>query len=164
MTGLGVKMIVLEIPFTPPSVNHYKKPVTLRTRTGPVKSFALTDEAKAFHDAVAIYARGQSLTPLTQAERLNIRYALTATVFLGKRERGDGDNFWKCIADALQKAGVIHSDARVRSWHLEVEDDQRDNPRTLICVEVMERTTTLAEQFKVTTAARERILSGKSNL
>jgi Holliday junction resolvase RusA-like endonuclease len=50
---------------------------------------------------------------------------------MGKGERGDGDNFWKCIADGLVDAGVIHSDAAVSEWHLYVRRD-RDNPRTVI--------------------------------
>jgi len=148
MKSPPVKLVVIEIPFTPPSVNHYKKPVTLRTRNGPQKSFALTAEAMAFLDAVHILSRGQTLVPSTAAAKEQIRYALTATVFLGKNERGDADNFWKCIADGLVRAGVIHSDARVRSWHIEVEDGQRDRPRTLICASVMERGLTLAEQLQ----------------
>ena len=142
-----VKPIILEVPLPVPSVNHYKKPITLRTSDGPRLSFALTDEAKAFRDAVAIFARGQTLVPSTPAERNKIRYALTVTVFLGKNERGDGDNNWKCIADSLVKAGVIHSDARVRRWHLEVEDDDRQNPRTLIIASVCQRRRTLAERI-----------------
>lgn len=147
MKLVGVKPIILEIPFTPPSVNHYKKPITLRTSTGPRLSFALTDEAKAFRDAVAIFTRGQTLIPLTAAERIKIRYALTVTVFLGKNESGDADNYWKCIADSLVKAGVIHSDARVRKWHIEVEDEDRENPRTLIIASVCQRRRTLAERL-----------------
>jgi Holliday junction resolvase RusA-like endonuclease len=143
-----VKSIILDIPFTPPSVNHYKKPITLRTSNGPRLSFALTPEAKAFRDAVAIFARGQTLVPLTATERNKIRYALTVTVFLGKNESGDADNYWKCIADSLVKAGVIHSDARVRKWHIEVEDEDRENPRTLIVVSVCQKRRTLAERLQ----------------
>lgn len=142
-----VKSIILEIPFTPPSVNHYKKPITLRTSNGPRLSFALTPEAKAFRDAVAIFARGQTLVPLTAIEKNKIRYALTVTVFLGKNESGDADNYWKCIADSVVKAGVIHSDARVRKWHIEVEDEDRENPRTLIIVSVCQKRRTLAERL-----------------
>ena len=148
MQTVRVKPIIIEIPLTPPTVNHYKVPVTIRTSKGPVKTYALTPEAKAFHAAVAIFAKGASLIPATPAERLKIRYSLTATVFLGVKERGDGDNFWKCLADGLVLAGVIHSDAKVRSWHIEVEDEQRHNPRTLICVGVVNKTQTLAEQMR----------------
>lgn len=143
-----VKTIILEIPFCGPSVNHYKKPITLCTSNGPRLSFALTPEAKAFRDAVAIIARGQTLIPPTATEKNKIRYALTVTVFLGNGARGDGDNYWKCIADSLVYAGVIHSDARVRSWHLDVEDGDRDNPRTLIIASVREKRRTLAERIK----------------
>jgi Holliday junction resolvase RusA-like endonuclease len=147
MKLVGVKPIILEIPFTPPSVNHYKKPITLRTSNGPRLSFALTPEAEAFRDAVAIFARRQTLIPATAAEKKQIRYALTVALFLGKGDRGDGDNYWKCIADSLVNAGVIHSDARVRKWHLEVEDDERENPRTLIIASVCQRRRTLAERL-----------------
>jgi Holliday junction resolvase RusA-like endonuclease len=144
----SVKSIILEIPLTPPSVNHYKRPITLRTSNGPRLSFALTDEAKAFRDAIAIFARGQSLVPLTAAEKNKIRYALTVTVFLGKGERGDGDNNWKCIADSLVNAVIIHSDARVRKWHIEVEDRYRDKAGTLIIASICQQRRTLAERMR----------------
>jgi Holliday junction resolvase RusA-like endonuclease len=142
------KVIVFEVPLTPPSVNHYKKPIKLHTRNGIVNSYARTPEAEAFRDAVAIFARGQSLIPATTKERREIRYRLIATVFLGEGQRGDGDNFFKVLADSVANAGVIHSDARVRSWHIEVEDNDRKNPRTLICVTTMKRGRTLAESMK----------------
>lgn len=148
MDTVEVKPIILEIPFTPPSVNHYKVPVTIRTRNGPKKTFMLTPEALAFHRAVGVFARGRTLVPRTAQEKLKIRYRLIVTVFLGEGERGDGDNFWKCIGDALQRAGVIHSDARARLWHLEVEDADRGNPRTLICVCLATKGKTLAEKIR----------------
>lgn len=147
MKLVSVKSIIFEIPLTPPTVNHYKKPITLMTSNGPRLSFALTPEALAFRDAIAIFGRGQTLIPLTAAERNKIRYALTVTVFLGSGERGDGDNNWKCIADGLVNARVIHSDAKVRKWHLEVEDGDRENPRTLICVSICKKRRTLAERM-----------------
>lgn len=149
-----VNSVIIEVPLTPPSVNHYKKPITLRTSNGPRLSFALTPEAIAFQDAIIFMSRGQTLVPITAAERNKIRYALTVTVFLGAKERGDGDNNWKCIADGLVRAGVIHSDARVRSWHLEVEDADRKNPRTLICVSICKPRRTLAERLKSFVGAR----------
>lgn len=149
MQSASVKPIIFEIPYlTPPTVNHYKKPVTYRTSQGMRKGFALTPEAIAFHQAVGIFAGGRSLTPATKKERDQVRYGLVATVFLGAGETGDGDNFWKCLADGLTKCGVIHSDARVRSWHIEVEDNDRQNPRTLICVSIMDRVKTLAEKMR----------------
>lgn len=132
--------ITLTIDWTPPSVNHYKEPTSKKLRDGNrVKSWKLSPEAKAFRDIIALKARGRSITPETKKERDQVRYALYVTIYLGAGERGDGDNFWKCIADSLQKAGVIHSDARVRRWHLDVEDCDRENPRTEIRVERIER-------------------------
>jgi crossover junction endodeoxyribonuclease RusA len=84
-----------------------------------------TAEAKSFKDAIAILARGA----VVDAER----YELDASVFLGKAGRGDGDNFWKCIADGLVNAGVIRSDAAVKRWVLEVDRDW-ENPRTELTV------------------------------
>lgn len=86
--------------------------------------------------------------PRHRQNETKVRYALTVTVFLGDKERGDGDNNWKCIADGLVKAGVIHSDARVRIWHLEVEDGDRENPRTLICATACQRRRTMAERLR----------------
>jgi Holliday junction resolvase RusA-like endonuclease len=102
--------------------------------------YRVTAEARAFLDAVAIFSRGRSITPSTESGRLKMRYALRVKVVLGKGERGDGDNFWKCIADGLQGAGVIHSDARVRIWALEVDDEDRQNPRTEIHAQLIGQT------------------------
>lgn len=137
-----LESLILSIPWTPPSVNHYKEPTARKNRHGNIiKSFKLSPEARAFYEIVAILARGRSITPSTAKERDQVRYALYCTVYLGPGQRGDGDNMWKCIADSLQKAGVIHSDARVRRWHLDVEDCDRENPRTEIRVERIERRT-----------------------
>ena len=136
-----VDVVSLIVDWTPPSVNHYKQPVTFHTPSGPRKSFKLTGEAQAFRDMVAILARRRTVSPPTTRERQLVRYALTCTVYLGEGDRGDGDNFWKCIADSVENAGIIHSDARVRRWHLDVEDCDRDNPRTEIRAERIERRT-----------------------
>jgi len=102
----------------------------------------VTPEGKAFKEAVAIFARGASIAPSTAAEQREVRYALYVRVFLGKGQRGDGDNFWKCVADGLTEAGVIHSDARVKRWRLDVEDTDRENPRTEIAAKVIPGTLT----------------------
>jgi hypothetical protein len=133
------------IPEVPPSVNHYKKPIYL---PGGVRSFARTEEAEAFRELTMIYRRGQTLLPPEWAiwdskQRRKwsegVRYMLYARVVLGASQRGDGDNFWKCIGDSLVAAGVIHSDARVRRWTLDVDDEDRGNPRTEIRVAMYRR-------------------------
>lgn len=135
------RVVRFTIPhLTPPTVNHYKIPVNVRVSGGGIrKSFAVTEEGKAFKYAVALFARGASVAPVEKKEQKKVRYGLYVRVVHGKGEWGDGDNYWKCIADGLQEAGVIHSDARVKVWYLEVEDDDRDNPRTEIRVAVLRK-------------------------
>lgn len=143
-------VVLITVPLTPPTVNHYKKPAVIRTKEGPRKTFVLTPEAIAFKHAIAILSRGDSIAPQGKEERKNVRYALYVVIYQGRQlqrpgeskrrdEEGDGDNYWKCIADGLVDAGVIHTDKRVRRWHLDVEDCDRDNPRTEIRAELIER-------------------------
>jgi Holliday junction resolvase RusA-like endonuclease len=106
------------VPLVPVSVNHYK----MRTRKGVT---FVTAEAKAFKSAVAVFAAGRSV----QAKA----YELEVRVFFGKGKKGDGDNLWKCIADGLKDAGVIHSDAAVKRWVMELDRDW-EHPRTDITV------------------------------
>jgi Holliday junction resolvase RusA-like endonuclease len=136
-----VPKVSFTVPITPPSVNHYKQPYEYRTRTGTRKGFRITEEAKAWKQWVALLTRGVTIAPPSLSERNAVRYCLTVTIYLGHGQRGDGDNFWKCLADSLQEAGVIHSDARVRRWVLDVEDCDRENQRTEITAERIERRT-----------------------
>lgn len=128
-----MKVLRIEIPLVPPTVNHYKKPALFPRKRGgpPVPGMRLTKQAIAYKAAVAIFARGDTLAPATESERRKTRYMLVATVYLGYKQRGDGDNFWKCLADGLVEAGVIHSDAAVTKWHIDVARD-RENPRTVV--------------------------------
>jgi len=109
------------VPLTPVSVNQYK----MRSRYG---HWYVTDDAKAFKQAVAIFGRDSRL----QAKA----YGLRVTVYLGKGKKGDGDNFWKVIGDGLKEAGVIHSDAAVKDWSMTVKRDWT-NPRTEIEVRTL---------------------------
>jgi crossover junction endodeoxyribonuclease RusA len=115
----------LEIPLLPPTVNHYVK----HTRNG---RHYTTREGIAFKAAVALLSRGDTVAPEIPKDRRKARYSLTARVFLGPKQRGDGDNFWKCIADGLVEAGVIHSDAAVAEWHMYVNGEERLEARTEI--------------------------------
>jgi Holliday junction resolvase RusA-like endonuclease len=116
MNEFQVTHLQLTIPLTPPSVNHYKK----RARSG---HWFVTEAAKAFKAHIWHAAGGRFLKAK--------RYGLEATVYLGKGSKGDGDNFWKVIADGLKDAQVIHSDAAVTDWIMRVRRD-RTNPRTEI--------------------------------
>jgi Holliday junction resolvase RusA-like endonuclease len=127
----------IEIPLVPPTVNHYKKPAWKRRRgQPPVRTMVLTDEAIAFKAAVAICARGETLAPTDKSAQRKTKYQLQATVYLGHKQRGDGDNFWKCLADGLKEAGVIHSDAAVKRWNIDVDRD-RENQRTVVEISIL---------------------------
>jgi Holliday junction resolvase RusA-like endonuclease len=124
--------VAFTVPYlTPPSVNHYKRPTQRRDKDGKLRLwFQLTKEAHAYRDAVAIFARGESVAPRTDHERSKVKYAVHAKVYLGKRQRLDADNAGKVLLDALENCGVIHSDAFVQDSRIEIIKDQRDNPRT----------------------------------
>ena len=106
------------VPLVPPSVNHYVK----HTKNG---RHYVTSEGRAFKEAVCLFAKGRTLGAR--------RYELEACIYLGHGQRGDGDNFWKVIADGLVEAQVLHSDAAVSDWIMRVRRD-RANPRTEIIV------------------------------
>ena len=114
--------VTLTIPLVPPSVNHYKM---RNRRTG---NWYVTKEAIAFKDAVAIFARGAQVRAK--------QYSLEAVVYLAKNQRGDGDNFNKCIGDGLKEAGVIHSDAAIKDWRVRVDRDWA-HPRTVMTVRAL---------------------------
>jgi crossover junction endodeoxyribonuclease RusA len=105
------------VPLVPPSVNSY-----VRHSRG---RHYVTREAKAFKEAVAILARGQT----TRGDG----YWIGIAIFLGKAQRGDLDNFAKVVLDALVKAAVIDSDAKVEELTLKKARDWQ-NPRTEITV------------------------------
>jgi Holliday junction resolvase RusA-like endonuclease len=117
----------------PPSVNHYKDPIIITGRDHHRHiSFKTTDDARAFKQWLAVCARGKTVVPGTDAERRRVRYRLRLIVYLGPHQRLDGDNSFKCVADGLKDAGVIHSDARVLDWHCYVR--RAEKPRTVITV------------------------------
>ena len=102
------------------------------------RGFKVMPEAKAFKDAVAIFARGRTVAPATKKERDQVSYRLGVHVVLGPRARMDCDNSAKVAIDALQAAGVIHSDAKVIECALTIERNDRANPRTEFFVSRME--------------------------
>lgn len=123
--------VEMTIPFTPPSVNHY----WLKRRG--TNSRYVSKEGIAFKQAILLMAKGRTIAPQTKQGQLKVRYALWVRVVLGVKERGDADNFLKPIGDGLVNAGVIHSDARIKVLHIEMDDEDRQNPRTEICVQVI---------------------------
>ena len=134
------RTVSFPVPLVPPTVNHYKVPAGVRPdrTTGKLRpTYKLTPQALAYKQAVCIFARQATITPDDERERKSVRYGLFVRVVLGKGQHGDGDNFWKCIADGLVDAGVIHTDARVYRWYLDVIDTDRQNPRTEITATVL---------------------------
>jgi Holliday junction resolvase RusA-like endonuclease len=124
---------------TPPTANHYKEPTMYTGKDGFAhRGFKVTPEAKAFKDAVAIFARGRTVAPATEKERKAVRYRVGVHVVLGPRARMDCDNSSKVALDALQAARVIHSDAKVVECVLTIDRDDRTHPRTEFFVTRME--------------------------
>lgn len=101
------------VPLLAPSVNHYVK----HTRSG---RHYRSGEADAFMDAVRLCARGKFVRfPW---------YSVVVNLTLGPKQKGDLDNFGKVCLDALVKAGVIHSDAKVSC--LVLRKHRGDTPST----------------------------------
>lgn len=119
------KTLIVVIPLTPPSVNHYMKyRVATINGIATVMSYH-SSEAKAWWKAVGVCAGGRSL----DADGFEVAYV----VYQGKNERGDVDNYGKCILDSIVKAGVIDSDHKVTAMHAYKSRD-RANPRTEIFI------------------------------
>jgi Holliday junction resolvase RusA-like endonuclease len=125
--------IAFTVPLVAPSGNHYKKPTKYVGRDGSLHlGFKLTKETKAYYEAVAIFARGRTLAPATDAERRKVRYEVQLDIYFGPKMRGDEDNFLKVSTDALVRCGLLHSDNNchtVPHIHRDERDDPR-NPRT----------------------------------
>ena len=135
-TSTHIESVVeFTVPYLiPPTVNHYTKTCYYRGKKDGAshRGRKLTPEAQAYRDAVAVFAQGRSVSPETAKERKRVRYSVYMDVYLGPRQRGDFDNFWKSGLDALVRCGCIHSDANVEGEFSRciVHKDQRDNPRT----------------------------------
>jgi Holliday junction resolvase RusA-like endonuclease len=116
--------MTITVPLIPPSVNHYK----MRTRRGVT---FVSDEAKAYKLAVYYHSLRSSTDPLKRFDSGNL--SVEVTVYQGKGDKGDVDNYAKCVLDGLVEAGVIHSDAAITDLILRKRRD-RENPRTEITV------------------------------
>src|SRR5689334_13521176 len=114
--------LLIVIPGTPPSVNHYVKHAHGR--------HWITQAAKRFKQTVAVLAQGRKLDGGYN------RYRVEAVVFLGRNQRGDVDNFGKLLLDSLVDAEVIYSDAPVDELEIKKARDWQ-NPRTEIVVKVL---------------------------
>jgi Holliday junction resolvase RusA-like endonuclease len=134
------QVVTFTVPLTPPSVNHHTKPCKYIGKDGFLHTGRkLTGEAKAFKDAVAIFARRRTVAPATPAERRKVKYKVLVDVYLGPNQRLDADNCGKLLCDSLAYAGVIHSDAFVGDFRVRPHKDDRQNPRSEFFVSRMEK-------------------------
>jgi len=118
-------MLKVTVPLTPPSVNHYMKYRVMTVHGKSTVTSYPSAEAKAWWQAVAVCFSGRAFP----AKDFEVAYA----VYQGANERGDVDNYSKCILDALVKAEVIDSDHKVFAMHAYKGRD-RNNPRTEIFI------------------------------
>jgi Holliday junction resolvase RusA-like endonuclease len=135
------QIIVFSVPLFPVSVNHYTKDCVYTGRDGFAhRGKKLTPEAKAFVDAVAIFARNRTVAPITDRDRRKTKYRVEIHVYFGPGQRGDADNFSKVTLDSLVKCGMIHSDTHVDTRIVPHKDERSnpDNPRTQYIVERLE--------------------------
>jgi Holliday junction resolvase RusA-like endonuclease len=126
------EIVAFTVPWlTPPSTNHYTRTCYYTGKDGQAhKGKKLTPEARAFKDAVALFARGRTVAPVKNSERRKVRYEVRMDIYLGPNQRLDADNAGKVGIDALVNCGVIHSDAYVAPFIVTTHKDDRTNPRT----------------------------------
>jgi Holliday junction resolvase RusA-like endonuclease len=126
---MSSSQIQFTVPLLVPSTNHYKRPCKYIGKDGCLHlGFKLTKDAKAYRDAVAIFARGQTVAPPTDTERRKVKYTVQMDVYLSQGQRLDSDNALKVGLDSLVWCGVIHSDANVYESRAIIHKDERDNP------------------------------------
>lgn len=98
----GEACLILKIPNTPPSGNHYIK----HTRLG---RHYKTSEAHDFYATVSLLAAGKKV--------IGKKHKVAMSVYLAPKQKGDLDNFLKCMCDAIVKAGVLRTDATITEIH-----------------------------------------------
>lgn len=120
--------LMLKIPVVPPTGNHYNRArIVTPRRGGSFIQWYHTAQAKAWWDTVAAYAAGRSVPGRS--------LKLTYVIYLENHSReGDTANYEKCIADALQKCGVIENDRYIDEQHQYRRIDPIKAPLTVIWV------------------------------
>jgi len=113
--------ISFSVPAVPPSVNHY----LLRARNR--QHYFVSPEAEQFKSLVLAIANSKKLVIRWK------RYGVEISIFLGKKQKGDLDNFAKVTLDSLVYAAIIDSDAKITDLRM-TKDRDISNPRTVISV------------------------------
>jgi Holliday junction resolvase RusA-like endonuclease len=131
------QLIVFTVPIFPVSVNHYTKDCYYTSGGYSHRGKKLTPEAKAFENAVALFARNRTVAPLSQTDRRKAKYRVEIHLYYGYKTRLDPDNALKQCLDSLVKCGVIHSDTHVFPQVVPHKDerDNPENPRVQLIVE-----------------------------
>jgi Holliday junction resolvase RusA-like endonuclease len=120
-----VTLLKIVVHATPPSVNHYMKHRVAKINGHETVMTYPSKDAKDWWKSVEGACGGRRL----EADGYEIAYV----VYQGPNERGDVDNYAKCILDALVRAMVIDSDHKVTGLHAYKQRD-RDRPRTEIFI------------------------------
>lgn len=131
------RRLVFTIPLTPPSVNHYTQHITVRGKTMHLKSA----EAKAWERDFPLFSRQQYVVSDIK------RFGVTLEIYLAPGERGDIDNFPKCVLDCIAKAWMLRdknlgvlSDATIKELTLRINDSEvhrAQGPLTRITIEAL---------------------------
>lgn len=120
------RMIQLELPL-PPSGNHRNG---YNRRTGV---YYRKQSTQNFFDHVAWSAMG-----LDMVGEIPLRGNIKAEIEIHRaRKDQDGDNFLKCLFDALQEAGIIENDRNVIDVHYLVFNASKKTSKVVIKLESM---------------------------
>lgn len=117
----------ISVPCIPPSVNHYVK----HSRGRHFKSTG----ALIFESLIRASANGRNVFSRSS------KYEIHIIITLGKKEKGDIDNFPKLVLDSLVRADVIPSDNMVTKLVVEKvakKKDRPDNGSTWVKVSALE--------------------------
>lgn len=133
-------ILAFSVPLLPPSVNHYKMP------NGPGRGYRITPAARAFIDAVPVFARPAA--PDKWPWSINLKVAgirplyevdLVFYVHRPKFFTCDSDNLEKVAFDALTRCGAITDDRYIK-FHTNraIPVEEKDQERTEYTVRIVE--------------------------
>lgn len=98
--------LLLALPF-PPSVNHYWRHVTLKTKKGTRAATLISEAGRKYQKTVQQHCLG--VRGMGDVDRLRV----VVTLIMPDRRRRDIDNYQKSLFDALTHAGIWGDDSQV---------------------------------------------------
>jgi Holliday junction resolvase RusA-like endonuclease len=127
-TAVSAQEVCFVVPMIPDSVNTY-------TRHAKGRHFK-SDRARAFEHTMPLFVRG--------AHVVGTRFSVSLRFVLGPKQHPDIDNLAKQVLDSLADCGVFRSaagkflsDNSVKRLTMEIDDEDRKNPRTEIIVRAL---------------------------